>query len=191
MKKIVCLYGGPGSGKSTTCAGLYYKLKLANFNAEMNREYIKDWVWEKRKIKDGDQTYFFAKQAKKERLYMENNMDYIITDSPLILTHFYGLKYDKFERLNNTSLMMLQNHHEICKILGYKIEHYFLNRVKPYQPAGRFQPLEEAKELDNEIKSMLTTFNIKFKEVDGDSTAVDFIMKDLGMSIPFHTVSNL
>jgi hypothetical protein len=188
MKKIICLYGGPGSGKSTTCAGLFYHLKLTNFNAEMNREYIKDWVWEKRKAKDGDQTYFFAKQARKERLYMENGMDYIVTDSPLVLTHFYGLKYDQFERLNNTSLMMLRNHHEICKSLGYKVEHYFLNRVKPYQPAGRFQPLEEAKELDIEIKSMLNSLNIKFKEVDGDSHAVDFIMKDLGIVVPFHSV---
>jgi len=39
MKKIVCLWGGPGTGKSTTCAGLFSKLKQQKFNVEMNREY--------------------------------------------------------------------------------------------------------------------------------------------------------
>lgn len=45
-KRIICLYGGPGTGKSTTCAGLFYKLKIEGYNCEMNREYIKEWVWE-------------------------------------------------------------------------------------------------------------------------------------------------
>jgi len=75
MKKIICLYGGPGSGKSTTCAGLYYKLKLKGFNVEMNREYIKEWVWEDREVKEGDQTYFFSKQARRERIYIKNGLD--------------------------------------------------------------------------------------------------------------------
>ena len=68
MKVIVCLYGGPGTGKSTTGAALYARFKQADYNAEMNREYIKEWVWEGREVKPGDQTYFFAKQARKERL---------------------------------------------------------------------------------------------------------------------------
>ena len=81
-KRIICLYGGPGTGKSTTCAGLYYKLKMTGYNAEMNREYVKEWVWEGRNIQTGDQTYFFAKQARKERLYILQGLDFIITDSP-------------------------------------------------------------------------------------------------------------
>ncbi len=38
MKKIICLYGGPGAGKSTTAAGVYHHLKMLGFNCEMNRE---------------------------------------------------------------------------------------------------------------------------------------------------------
>ena len=79
MKKIVCLYGGPGSGKSTTCAGLFYKLKLLGYNGEMLREYVKDWVWEGRKIHPGDQPYFFAKQSRKERIYVNNDLDFIVS----------------------------------------------------------------------------------------------------------------
>src|SRR5271156_5139176 len=89
MKKIVCLWGGPGTGKSTTCAGLFHKLKKLGLNVEMNREYVKDWVWEGREIISGDQVYITAKQARKEVLYMRKEMDIIITDSPLALTTFY------------------------------------------------------------------------------------------------------
>jgi hypothetical protein len=189
MKKIICLYGGPGSGKSTTCAGVFYKLKLMNYNGEMNREYVKDWVWEDRKIQVGDQPYFFSKMARKERMYMKQKLDFIVTDSPLILTHFYGLKYDEYEQKFNTSLNMLKNHHEICIGEGYKTEHFYLNRVKPYQPAGRQQTEDVAKNIDVEIKDMLKKIGIKFMELPGDEKAVDVIVNSL-ISIPYHTISS-
>lgn len=179
MKKIVCLYGGPGTGKSTTCAGVFYKLKMMGVNAEMNREYIKEWVWEGRKIQSGDQPYFFSKQARRERLYMAKDIDIIITDSPLVLTHYYGTKYDPFEQKSNTSLMMLQHHHEVCKELGYKTDHFFLTRTKPYNSAGRYQNEEQAKKIDEEILGMLTNLNIKHDILPADDGAVDAIVKKL------------
>lgn len=176
-KRIICLYGGPGSGKSTTAAGLFYKLKLLGYNCELIREYIKDWVWEERKIQDGDQTYFFAKQSRKERSYIINGLDFIITDSPLILTHFYGMKFDFMEKKCNTSKIMLQHHHEFCKDNNYKADHFFIERVKPYNESGRFQKENEAKLIDFEIKTLLNEFSIKHENVPGDETAVDRIIE--------------
>lgn len=177
MKRIICLYGGPGSSKSTTCAGLYYKLKLAGYEAEMNREYIKNWVWEGRAPLDGDQSYFFAKMARQERIFMKNGIDFIISDSPLILTHYYGLKNDKYEQMFNTSLSMLQNHHGICKDYGYKIDHFFIRRAKKYSPKGRYENEDLAKQRDQEIKEMLEKFSIKYDEVFGDEGCVDSILE--------------
>lgn len=174
--RIIALYGGPGCGKSTICAGLFYKLKLMGYECEMNREYIKDWIFQNKQPIHGDQSYFFAKMSRKERIYMANNLDFIITDSPLILTHFYGLRYDKFEQLFNTSLSMLKNHHSICKENGYKVDHFLLKRVKPYSALGRLQTEEEAKLIDLEIEEMLKSFGIKYTEVDGDEGAVDSII---------------
>lgn len=180
MKKIICLYGGPSAGKSTTCAGVFYHLKLKGYNGEMNREYVKEWVWENRDIRVGDQTFFFAEQSRKERIYIENGLDFIVTDSPLVLTHFYGLKYDELEQNCNTSLVMLKHHHEFCKSRGYKVEHYLLRRKKPYNPAGRYQTEEEAKQYDVEIQELLDSLGIKYKIIDGDETAVSNIITDLG-----------
>ncbi len=179
MKKIICLYGGPGSGKSTTCAGLFYQLKMKHYNCEMNREYVKEWIWENRNIQEGDQPYFFAKMARREKIYMNNDVDFIITDSPLILTSFYGRKYDKFEQKYDTSAMMLKNHHEICKDLGYKIDHFFLERTKPFQQSGRRENEDQAKKIDIEIRQFLDDFGIKYELIKGDDTAVKHIMKNL------------
>lgn len=179
MKKIICLYGGPGSGKSTTCAGLYYKLKLKGFNVEMNREYIKEWVWEDREVKEGDQTYFFSKQARRERIYIKNGLDFIITDSPLILTHFYGLENDPYEVKYNTSKIMLEHHHGFCKDNGYKTEHFFINRAKPYTESGRYQTSDQAKDCDVKIKNMMDSFLHGYYNIDGDEFCVDTILGEI------------
>lgn len=178
-QKIICLYGGPGTGKSTVCAGLFYHLKLMGYECEMNREYIKEWVWESRKHKSGDQSYFFAKMARRERIYMDNNLDFIITDSPLILCHFYGMKFDKFEQMTNTSLSMLKNHHQYCIESGYKIDHFLLNRTKRYSPAGRYQDEDQAKEIDDELKTMLVDMKLKYQTVDADVNCVENIINTL------------
>lgn len=165
-KKIICLYGGPGSGKSTTQAALFASLKMLGWNCEMVREYIKNWCWEDRKIRPGDQTYFFAKQSRQERVYLEAGLDFIITDSPLILSHFYGMKYDWMEQKCNTSKIMLQHHHTFCREMGYKVEHFLIQRNKAYNPAGRYQTEQEARTFDTEIEVMLNNFGIKFEKVN-------------------------
>lgn len=181
MKKIICLYGGPSSGKSTTCAGLFYKLKLAGHTAEMNREYYKDWAYEGRQARPGDQPYIFAKQARSERLYVQNGVGFIITDSPLILSTLYGRKYDEAEQLYNTTLKMLSDHATEVTRQGYRVEHYFVERVKPYSQSGRNETEEQARQLDVETVELLKEVGIKFKCVRGDETAVDEILKDLGL----------
>lgn len=171
-KRIICLYGGPGCGKSTTAAGLFYHLKMDGYECEMNREYVKDWAWNNIHPADGDQSYIFAKMARKERIYMANNLDFIITDSPLILTHFYGMKYDRFEQKFNTSLSMLRNHHGICQENGYKIDHFYLKRDKPYSESGRYQNEEQAKACDIEMEQMLKDMGISYKTVLSDRICV-------------------
>lgn len=178
MKKIICLWGGPGTGKSTICAGLFYALKNKGLNAEMNREYIKDWVWEEREIISGDQIYITAKQARKEVIYMRRGLDVIITDSPLALTTYYGDLYDKYEKEGGACKAIVKQHYIICKDLGYKVDHFFLRRVKPYNPAGRYQDEATAKSYDELIKKFLISYPINFKEVIADENAINTIISE-------------
>jgi len=166
MRKIVCLWGGPGTGKSTTCAGIFNLLKKKGYNCEMNREYVKEWVWEGREIKEGDQSYIFSKQARKERQYIKEGLDFIISDSPMALSIYYGDKYDKYEKGFGACRVLLKQHHQFCKDNNYKVEHIFLVRQKEYNPSGRLQTEEEAKQFDIEIKDFMDSININYKIIE-------------------------
>lgn len=179
MKKIICLWGGPGTGKSTTAAALFAELKKLGFNVELNREYIKDWVWEGRELIDGDQVYITAKQIRKERIYMRKGLDFIVTDSPASLTTFYGNIYDKYEREFAACKAIVKQHHAFCKDHGYKVDHFFLERTKEYNPAGRYQDETTAKEYDGKIKSFMDEYPINYKSVVCDDNAVKTIVDDL------------
>src|ERR1041385_6687298 len=165
-KRVICFWGGPGTGKSTTSASVFAILKKKQYDCEMNREYVKDWVWEKRGIKPGDQTYIFAKQSRRERQYIENGLDYIISDSPMALCIMYGRLYDKYEQEFHTCETMLRQHHKFCKDHGYKTEHIFLRRKKAYNPNGRLQTEEEARAIDMQYLTLLNELNIHYTEFD-------------------------
>jgi ABC-type oligopeptide transport system ATPase subunit len=172
MKKpiVVNLYGGPGSGKSTTAAGVFCLLKLHGVNAELITEFAKDLTWERRDKTLKDQLYVFAKQHHK-LWRAKDQVDVMITDSPLPLSLVYGdidakLVMDTFNRFNNLN--------------------FFIGRGKKYNPAGRNQTEEESKILDGEIRDLLKTHNIPFTEVAGFYGGVNVItimaMKELGFT---------
>ena len=145
--KVINLYGGPGTGKSTTAAGLFFEMKNRGILCELVTEYAKDMHWEGRDNVLRDQLYVTAKQHRK-LLRLKGQVDYAITDSPLLL----GVVYDSIQE----------------KPLGYKYTHlveqlygdfdnknFMLQRVKPYVETGRSQTEAEAKDLDLLIADVL------------------------------------
>lgn len=56
---------------------------------------------------------------------------------------------------------------------------YFLNRVKPYNPSGRFQTEEESDQVSIGVKSLLDKYNISYKECSDDLAGYDFIVQDI------------
>lgn len=44
--KVINLYGGPGTGKSTTAGALFAEMKFRGINCEYVQEYAKDKAWE-------------------------------------------------------------------------------------------------------------------------------------------------
>ena len=87
--KVINLFGGPGSGKSTTAAGLFYFMKLQHLNVELVTEYAKDLLWSGRLQNLLDQQeYIFAKQNHKLHR-LRGKVDFAITDSPILLSYAY------------------------------------------------------------------------------------------------------
>ena len=180
MKTVVInLLGGAGSGKSTTAAGLFYHFKMNNINCELIGEYVKRWAWEKREIKPLDQIYITGKQIKYESI-VYNKVDYVITDSPIIL----GAIYDEF---NNNSTMikpMLDSFFET--IIKKDIHHiyYFIKRNNKYDPIGRYGDENSAKQFDDFLFNKMIEWNIPFKIIDEQKeNIVNTILNDLNINL--------
>lgn len=164
--KVINLFAGPGSGKSTVCAGLFSKLKLYGINCEMALEYAKDKVWEKSFRTLDNQIYIFGKQL--HRIWrLKDQVDLVITDSPLL----FSLIYDKTCNSKFKDLV-------IDQFNQFDNINYFINRGESYNPKGRMQTLEESKEIDLMIKDMLTNFNISYTLVNKEG-AIDTIYYDI------------
>lgn len=166
-KMVINLFGGPGSGKSTTAAGVFALLKIHGVNCELVTEFAKDLTWEERIKTLGNQTYIFAKQHHK-LWRIPDSVEVIITDSPLIQTLLYIEPEDTI--LKYFTADMFNTFKNMC---------YYLTRVKPYNPVGRSQTENEAKELDIKIQEILIEYVSTYETIDGDYSAINKIVSDI------------
>lgn len=177
MTTIINFYAGPSTGKSTSAAYLYYLLKTADKNAELVREYVKNWAWQDRKIRTYDQLYFLGKQSHYESL-LYGKVDYIVTDSPVLLGGFYANKYCPETIAKGINAASLAFYEQAAKD-GHEHIHVFLRRSKTYNPAGRYQTEEEAIKIDHEIHEYLHDMNIQFIECDTDEKSLSNLLADI------------
>lgn len=169
MNEIICLYGAPGSGKSTCAAAIYSKLKQQGLNVELVREYVKAWAWENRPVKPYDEAYISVKQARQEAVLL-GKVDVIITDCPLYISAYYENKYSP--NIPGVALSVIERHHYFCKEAGYTIKNLFLERTKAYIAQGRFQSEEESNIIAKEMKEFLTLHNVNYKVIPGEISTV-------------------
>lgn len=161
---IINLFGGPGTGKSTTMAALFAELKRRRISVEMAPEWVKLPVWAGELHVLEDQLYIFAKQNHIIRRLV-GKVEVIVTDCPLLMSLVYN---------NDPKLAALVR----SVAHGYRNMHIFLNRVKPYSPRGRVQDESKARQLDVEIKAMLRE-EVIFRAFNAGPEAVGQIVSAL------------
>lgn len=164
---VINLFAGPGSGKSTTCAGVFSQLKLAGVNCEMALEYAKDKVWEKSFHTLDNQIYIFGKQLHK-LWRLKDQVDVIITDSPLL----FSIHYDKTNNMAFEALVLDQ-------FDEFENRNYFIHRDINYNPKGRIQTAEEACSIDTDIDNMLHKYSIPVTHVNKDEAIVKIVKATL------------
>ena len=172
--KVFNLFGGPGIGKSTTAAGLFFELKHAMLNAELVHEYAKGPAWEKRYKVFEAQEYIFGKQCfSQHRLWGE--VDYLVTDCPLLLSAVYTPK-DYFGPALIDLVWQAWGAHENFNIV--------LQRTKPYVAKGRNQEEAEAKEIDTKVVDFLNAKGVPYYALGYDRDTPKKIM-DLAIETGF------
>ena len=168
--KVINLFGGPGCGKSTTAAGVFSTLKQRGINCEYVHEWIKWPVWEERTVIFDDQLYIFAKQHHMLHT-LQGKVDVAICDSPLLLSNIYGKIYA------NGSMKDSETFYSLVDECFNKFDNYnvMLGRKKAYNPMGRVQDENEAKNLDVEIRSYLNNGQFPYINVEGTAEAIPMI----------------
>ncbi|CAB4122436.1 Fer4_NifH domain containing protein [uncultured Caudovirales phage] len=168
--KIINLFGGPGVGKSTTAAGLFYEMKKRHLNVELVTEYAKDAVWENRSNLLDDQIYIFAKQQRRISRLMDHGIEWVITDSPISLGLVYlrdGTLSSHFNELVMEVFNRFENHN------------FLLQRKWAYNPVGRMQTETQAREFDDRVLALLNRYNVPCSTVTGGEQAVAEILENL------------
>ena len=167
--KIINLFGGPGIGKSTLAAMLFAKLKMGGCDCELITEFAKKLTWHKRHNSLACQPYVFGKQLH-EIYNVYGQVDYIITDSPILLSAMYT-------DLTKWPNSFINSVVDIYK--SFDNINYFIKRTKKYNPNGRNQSLEEAKEIDENLYKFLCHCNIQFNETFSNEQAANEIIERL------------
>lgn len=150
--KVINFFGGPGCGKSTIAASVFAALKHDGYEAELVPEYAKKCVWARTEATLDDQLYVFAKQHHMIQA-LDGQVEYIIVDSPMLLSCIYGDTSDLFKKYVLATFNQFNN------------VNFFITRTKPWHPKGRLQTREEAQDIDIKILKMLNDYQIDYTPI--------------------------
>lgn len=161
MATQINLFGGPGTGKSTTATGLFNRMKRKGFQAEYNPEFAKSLTYGKDYTRLKDQLLILATQHHPQWV-MQGQLEYVIHDSPFVMGLTYLAKDPHLpeKEFKALSIAMYKTYDNINIFLKRNVEEH------PYQEYGRSQSLEQAEEKDREIKALLDDNDIPYYEIE-------------------------
>ena len=142
--QVVSFIGGPGVGKSTSAAGVYYYLKRHGVSCELVREVAKEYYY--RGLLPGDYQEEVSTEQWARVSSLLGKVDYIVQDTSLLLGDIYH-RYSYVQRwevfLNPINIL--------------------LNRgTLPYDTDYRMSTEEAAKNNDILVKEYLDSHKIKY-----------------------------
>jgi len=157
---VINFFGGPGCGKSTLAAGLFYRMKLLNMNVELVTEYAKDLVYSNQleSMMEHQEVLYAEQNYRIQRLL--NKVDWVITDSPILLSAVYPKinktvfelaewpAYDQFRDLVRTQFEFYNN-----------INIWLERDDNNYRQEGRLHTVDQAKTADDLIWDEISRYN--------------------------------
>lgn len=179
MTKVINLFAGPSGGKSSIAAGLLHALKKKHISCDAPYEFPKVLAWDQNNEAIKDQLYVVANQHRGiAKSY--NKVDYVIVDSPILLSLVYKNYYTEEEKdypaclygqLFDDLIINIHNYYDNLNVI--------LTRSKDnkHNDSERFQNEYESKDLDKRIKNMLESNNIPYVEINVGENTINDILK--------------
>lgn len=152
MKETVVInaFGGPGSGKTTACFYIACELKKKGYVVEYVPEYSKELVWDENwELLDGSLEHQkeILKEQKGRIDRLIGKVDFVVTDAPILFNIIYLSEEDKKAAHMQHLLNLFKEYHNF---------NLFVKRDdEKFETEGRIQNLEESKQKDEEILSLL------------------------------------
>lgn len=170
MTKVINIIGAPGVGKSTFAAKLFAEMKAQGFSCELVQEFAKEMVYANNDKLRNDQLIVMAEQYRRT-FVLDGKVDYIITDSPILLGVIYNRlttkpyppeTFDKvctqaFNRFDNINIMLAHN------------------LERPYQQQGRIENLAQSIKIERAIARLVYEQKLKVLR----NPTVDFVIDEL------------
>ena len=176
MSKIINLFAGPGVGKTSIASGLLYQLKKRHISCDAPYEFPKVLAWDENHSAIKDQLYVIANQHR-GIVKSWGKVDYIILDSPILLsliykTYYKGNEYPSTLYTESFDKMVLDIHRQ------YDNTNILLKRGNGiHNETERYQNLEQSIELDRRIKEMMDINELPYIEIEVNDDTVNNILK--------------
>lgn len=163
--KVLNFFGSPGAGKSTTAAALFVLMKRSHYRCELVTEFAKDIVYrgDHRTLDHGQALIFGEQHHRIERASVV--VDYVITDSPLVLSAVYGKNetqafrdscVEKFKSFDNLNFFLTLN-------------------IDNYKDYGRMQTSQESADLEERIIKILNENHIPYVHINNEHEAFSIV----------------
>ncbi len=173
--KIINFIGAPSVGKSLMASLIFSELKMRHLKAEYVQEHAKMLIYQELFEELNNQHSVSMNQYKMLKS-INGKVNYICTDSPLLL----GLYYNRAYKTNICNVEKLE------KLLLQKIDEFnniyiFLKRNDsfPYEIEGRVHNENESKQIEKELELLLQEFKIPYITVVSDRLSVNRILDEI------------
>jgi len=156
--KVINIIGGPGCDKSLYSSAIVLKLHLMHKTVELVPEQAKSLVWQ------GDlealrNQYGIALHQFRMLEMLDGQVQYLVTEGGLPQLLYYNERHpDNICDVDKTRKQILAWYRQFDNI------NVFAQRDldKPYVRAGRLQDENRAREIDNEMRTVLASEGIKY-----------------------------
>jgi hypothetical protein len=175
--RVVNFFAGASAGKSTTASGLFYYMKKAHYKVELIVEYAKECVYENRidvlKGESQDQLLVLANQNRAIHRLKSHNLDWVISDSPLMNALVYT-NDDYFPKYYKNFVMEVFNSYD-------NVNFYLKRNPETFQQYGRVHDLQESIEKDKKTIELLKYYEVPYEVIEVSENCAEEIFNKIRM----------